>query len=76
MFVGRKEFEVRKIDRNERISDNALSHLGPNVGKPVRRYGFASLLIVATQLTFFRPRYYEEIQRCGLLLSLFVRLRS
>ena len=21
MFVGRKEFEVRKIDRNERISD-------------------------------------------------------
>ena len=22
MFVGRKEFEVRKIDRNERISDN------------------------------------------------------
>ena len=23
MFVGRKEFEMRKIDRNERISDSA-----------------------------------------------------
>ena len=58
------------------VDTNALSHLGPNVGKPVRRYGFASLLIVATQLTFFRPRYYEEIQRCRLLPSLLVRLRS
>ena len=30
------------------VDTDALSHLGPNVGKPVRRYGFASLLIVAT----------------------------
>ena len=25
MFVGRKEFEVRKIDRSERISDSNCS---------------------------------------------------
>ena len=30
------------------VDTDALSHLGPNVGKPVRRYGFASLLIAAT----------------------------
>ena len=30
------------------VDTNALLHLGPNVGKPVRRYGFASLLIAAT----------------------------
>ena len=30
------------------VDTDALSHLGLNVGKPVRRYGFASLLIVAT----------------------------
>ena len=41
-----------------------LLHLGPNVGKPVRRYGFALLLFIAAQLTFIRPRYYQEIQRC------------
>ena len=41
------------------------SHLGPNVGKPVRRYRFASLLFIAVQLTFVRPRYYPEIQRCA-----------
>ena len=46
------------------VNTDALLHLGPNVGKPVRRYGFASLLIVAAQLTFIRPRYYQEIQRC------------
>ena len=27
------------------VDTDALSHLGPNVGKPVRRYGFASLLV-------------------------------
>ena len=27
------------------VDTDALSHLGPNVGKPFRRYGFASLLI-------------------------------
>ena len=30
------------------VDTDALSHLGPNVGKPVRRYEFASLLIAAT----------------------------
>ena len=29
------------------INTDALSHLGPNVGKPVRRYEFALLLFVA-----------------------------
>ena len=46
------------------VDTGALSHLGPNVGKPIRRYGFASLLFIAAQLTFVRPRYYQEIQRC------------
>ena len=58
------------------VDTDALSHLGLNVGKPVRRYRFSSLLIIATWLTFVRPRYYEEIQRCGLLPSRLVRLRS
>ena len=36
--------------RDDGIKGDArdLSHLGLNVGKPVRRYGFASLLMVAT----------------------------
>ena len=42
------------------VYTNALLHLGPNVGKPVRRYRFALLLIVAAQLTFVRPRYYKR----------------
>ena len=53
--------------RNDGIKgDNTdYLHLGLNVGKPVRRYGFALLLFVAAQLTFVRPRYYQEIQRCA-----------
>ena len=58
------------------VDTDALSHLGPNVRKPIQRYRFASLPIVAAQLTFVRPRYYDEIQRCGLLPSHLVRLRS
>ena len=52
--------------RNDGIKgdDTDYSHLGPNVGKPICRYRFASLLIAATQLTLVRPRFYQEIQRC------------
>ena len=58
------------------VDTDALLRLGLNVRKPVRRYRFASLLFIAAQLTFVRPRYYDEIQRCGLLPSRLVRLRS
>ena len=54
-----------KDDGIKGIDTNALSHLGPNVGKPVRRYRFTSLLILTVWLTLTRHRYYDPIQRCA-----------
>ena len=46
------------------VNTDALSHLGPNVGKPVQRWGQWKFCLLNLLTIFSRLRYYNHIQRC------------
>ena len=51
-------------DGIEGVDTNALVHLGPNVGKPVQRWGWWKFYLLNLLTILSRLRYYNHIQRC------------